>query len=67
MGEAAVFLDGLAADSGAVGAAVQSTIFDVSVRPRAPPKAVPFHARPVPSWKGRVAISFPASVRHPGG
>mmetsp|Transcript_23865 Transcript_23865/g.59281 ORF Transcript_23865/g.59281 Transcript_23865/m.59281 type:complete len:208 (+) Transcript_23865:1318-1941(+) len=24
-----------------------------------PPKAVPFHTRPVTSWKGRVAISWP--------
>src|SRR5262245_52045730 len=37
----------------------QSTIFGTSVRPRAPPKAVPFQARPVTSWKGRVAISAP--------
>ncbi len=32
----------------------QSTIFGTSVRPRAPPKAVPFQTRPVTSWKGRV-------------
>ena len=38
----------------------QSTIFGTSVRPRAPPKAVPFQTRPVTSWKGRVAISWPA-------
>jgi hypothetical protein len=36
-----------------------STIFGTSVRPRAPPKAVPRHTRPVTSWKGRVAISWP--------
>src|SRR5712671_6332149 len=40
----------------------QSTIFGTSVRPRAPPNAVPFHTRPVTSWNGRVAISFPASA-----
>jgi hypothetical protein len=39
----------------------QSTIFGTSVRPRAPPKAVPFQTRPVTSWNGRVAISLPAS------
>ena len=38
----------------------QSTIFGTSVRPRAPPKAVPFQTRPVTSWKGRVEISWPA-------
>ena len=38
----------------------QSTIRGTSVRPRAPPKAVPFHTRPVTSWNGRVAISWPA-------
>ena len=38
----------------------QSTIFGTSVRPRAPPNAVPFHTRPVTSWNGRVAISWPA-------
>ncbi len=38
----------------------QSTILGTSVRPRAPPKAVPFHTRPVTSWNGRVAISSPA-------
>ena len=38
----------------------QSTIRGTSVRPRAPPKAVPRHTRPVTSWKGRVAISCPA-------
>ena len=32
----------------------QSTIFGTSVRPRAPPNAVPFHTRPVTSWNGRV-------------
>src|SRR5262245_10765334 len=37
----------------------QSTIFGTSVRPRAPPNAVPFHTRPVTSWNGRVAISAP--------
>jgi hypothetical protein len=30
----------------------QSTIFGTSVRPRAPPKAVPFQTRPVTSWNG---------------
>ena len=35
----------------------QSTIFGTSVRPRAPPNAVPFQTRPVTSWNGRVAIS----------
>ena len=38
----------------------QSTIFGTSVRPRAPPNAVPFHTRPVTSWNGRVEISWPA-------
>ena len=38
----------------------QSTIFGTSVRPRAPPNAVPFHTRPVTSWNGRVVISCPA-------
>ncbi len=37
----------------------QSTIFGTSVRPRAPPKAVPRQTRPVTSWNGRVAISWP--------
>src|SRR5258706_388519 len=37
----------------------QSTIRGTSVRPRAPPKAVPFQTRPVTSWKGRVLISWP--------
>ena len=36
-----------------------STIRGTSVRPRAPPKAVPFQVRPVTSWNGRVAISAP--------
>ena len=40
----------------------QSTIFGTSVRPRAPPKAVPFQTRPVTSWNGRVAISAPAGA-----
>jgi hypothetical protein len=31
----------------------QSTIFGTSVRPRAPPKAVPRQTRPVTSWNGR--------------
>src|SRR5579862_7176814 len=35
----------------------QSTIFGTSVRPRAPPNAVPFQTRPVTSWNGRVLIS----------
>ena len=38
----------------------QSTIFGTSVRPRAPPKAVPIQVRPVTSWNGRVEISWPA-------
>jgi hypothetical protein len=38
----------------------QSTIFGTSVRPRAPPKAVPFQTRPVTSWNGPVLISCPA-------
>ena len=32
----------------------QSTILGTSVRPRAPPNALPSHFRPVTSWKGRV-------------
>ena len=40
----------------------QSTIFGTSVRPLAPPKAVPRQLRPVTSWKGRVLISLPASA-----
>jgi S-(hydroxymethyl)glutathione dehydrogenase/alcohol dehydrogenase len=40
----------------------QSTILGTSVRPRAPPKAVPFQVRPVTSWKGRVLISAPAGA-----
>ena len=40
----------------------QSTIFGTSVRPRAPPNAVPFQTRPVTSWNGRVAISAPAGA-----
>ncbi len=39
----------------------QSTIFGTSVRPRAPPKAVPFQTRPVTSWNGRVLISLPGA------
>ena len=39
----------------------QSTIFGTSVRPRAPPNAVPFHTRPVTSWNGRVLISWPGA------
>ena len=39
----------------------QSTIFGTSVRPRAPPKAVPRQMRPVTSWNGRVEISWPAA------
>src|SRR4028118_1629885 len=38
----------------------QSTILGTSVRPRAPPKAVPFQVRPVTSWKGRGAVAGPA-------
>src|SRR5262249_31209818 len=37
----------------------QSTIFGTSRLPFAPPKAVPFHTRPVTSWNGRVLISWP--------
>src|SRR5437868_15199857 len=40
----------------------QSTILGTSVRPRAPPNALPFHTRPVTSWNGRVEISLPASA-----
>ena len=40
----------------------QSTNFGTSVRPLAPPKAVPFQTRPVTSWKGRVEISAPAGA-----
>ena len=40
----------------------QSTILGTSVRPRAPPKAVPFQMRPVTNWNGRVAISSPAGA-----
>ncbi len=40
----------------------QSTIPGTSVRPRAPPKAVPFHTRPVTSWNGRVSITAPAGA-----
>src|SRR6202048_5077252 len=32
----------------------QSTILGTSVRPLAPPNAVPFHTRPVTRWNGRV-------------
>ena len=39
----------------------QSTMRGTSVRPRAPPNAVPFHTRPVTSWNGRVAISWPGA------
>jgi hypothetical protein len=41
----------------------QSTIFGTSVRPRAPPKAVPRQDRPVTSWNGRVEISCPRRQR----
>ena len=37
-----------------------TAIRGTSVRPRAPPNAVPFHTRPVTSWNGRVVISCPA-------
>src|SRR3546814_8043552 len=40
----------------------QSTILGTSVRPFAPPNAVPRQLRPVTSWKGRVEISLPASA-----
>ena len=40
----------------------QSTNFGTSVRPLAPPKAVPFQTRPVTSWNGRVPISAPAGA-----
>ena len=39
----------------------QSTIFGTSVRPRAPPNAVPFHTRPVTSWNGRVLDLLPGA------
>ncbi len=38
----------------------QSTTFGTSVRPRIPPNALPIQRRPVTSWNGRVAISWPA-------
>ena len=38
----------------------QSTMRGTSVRPLAPPKAVPRQTLPVTSWKGRVEISWPA-------
>src|SRR5262245_26571610 len=44
----------------------QSTIFGTSVRPRAPPKAVPIQVRPVTSWNGRVEISCPAAATRAG-
>ena len=37
-----------------------STILGTSVRPRAPPNAVPRQTRPVTSWNGLVEISLPA-------
>ena len=37
----------------------QSTILGTSVRPRAPPNAVPRHTRPVTSWNGRRADLLP--------
>src|SRR6185312_11973201 len=40
----------------------QSTIRGTSVRPRAPPKAVPFQTLPVTNWNGRVEISAPAGA-----
>ena len=40
----------------------QSTILGTSVRPFAPPKAVPFQTRPVTNWNGRVEISAPAGA-----
>ncbi|SLN77697.1 hypothetical protein ROG8370_03978 [Roseovarius gaetbuli] len=40
----------------------QSTILGTSVRPRAPPNAVPRQLRPVTSWNGRVEISAPAGA-----
>ena len=36
-----------------------STIPGSCVLPFTPPNALPFHTRPVTSWKGRVAISSP--------
>ena len=38
----------------------QSTMRGTSVRPRAPPKALPCQTRPVTNWNGRVLISCPA-------
>jgi hypothetical protein len=35
----------------------QSTIFGTSVRPLAPPNAVPRQLRPVTSWNGRLEIT----------
>src|SRR5438309_6399532 len=40
----------------------QSTILGTSVRPLAPPNAVPRQLRPVTNWNGRVAISLPDSA-----
>src|SRR5437868_6563506 len=40
----------------------QSTIFGTSVRPLAPPNAVPVHTRPVTSWNGRIEI-YPDNLR----
>ena len=41
----------------------QSTILGTSVRPFAPPNAVPLRTRPVGAgWNGRVAISAPAGA-----
>src|ERR1700689_1370224 len=48
----------------------QSTIFGTSERPRAPPKAVPRHTRPVTSWNGRGGGGGPAggvTAPHPAG
>ena len=39
----------------------QSTILGTSVRPRAPPNAVPRQERPVTNWNGRVEISLTGS------
>src|ERR1700733_14723005 len=40
----------------------QSTILGTSVRPRAPPNAVPFQTRPVTSWNGRAPFSCPEAA-----
>ena len=39
-----------------------STSFGTAMRLLYPPKAVPFHVRPVTSWNGLVEISVPAAA-----